>query len=122
MITTIRKLAIVSLALMSGLASGARAETPTADQIAAGRDLARRICGACHVVMQQRDELPVLTPPGPSFAALAQRPLLTQVWLREFLGPNQRNIGPHEAMPNPRLADYQIDAIVAFMMSLKVAK
>jgi mono/diheme cytochrome c family protein len=81
---TIRKSAIV-LALMSGLASGARGQTSSADQIAAGRDLARRVCGACHVVMQQRDELPVLAPPGPSFAVLARRPLLTQAWLREFL-------------------------------------
>jgi mono/diheme cytochrome c family protein len=119
---SIRKSAIVSLALLSGLASGAQAETPPADQIAAGRDLSRRICGACHVVMQQRDELPVLAPPGPSFAVLAQRPSLTEAWLREFLGPNHRNMGPHAAMPNPRLADYQIDAIVAFVMSLKAAK
>jgi mono/diheme cytochrome c family protein len=118
---TIRKFAIVSLALLSGLASGAQAEMLSADQIAAGRNLAVRICGACHVVMQQRDELPVLAPPGPSFAVLAQRPLLTEAWLREFLG-NHRGMGPHEAMPNPRLADYQIDEIVAFMMSLKAAK
>ena len=119
---TIRKYAIVLLALISGLASGAQGQTPSADQIAAGRDLARRVCGACHVVMQQRDELPVLAPPGPSFAVLAQRPLLTQAWLREFLDPNHRNMGPHEAMPNPRLADYQIDEIVAFMISLKAGK
>jgi mono/diheme cytochrome c family protein len=119
---TIRKSAIVSLTLMSGLASGAQGQMPSADQIAAGRDLARRVCGACHVVMQQRDELPVLAPPGPSFAVLAQRPSLTQAWLREFLGPNHRNLGPHEAMPNPRLADYQIDEIVALMMSLKAGK
>jgi mono/diheme cytochrome c family protein len=118
---TIRKSAIVLVALMSGLASGAQAQ-PSADRIAAGRDLARRVCGSCHVVMQQRDELPVLVPPGPSFAVLAQRPLLTEAWLREFLGSNHRSMGPHEAMPNPRLADYQIDAIVAFMMSLKAGK
>jgi cytochrome c1 len=31
-------------------------------------------------------------------------------------------MGPHEAMPNPRLVDYQVDEIVAFMMSLKAEK
>jgi hypothetical protein len=31
-------------------------------------------------------------------------------------------MGPREAMPNPRLAYYQIDEIVAFMMSLKAEK
>src|SRR5450631_3247050 len=111
--------AIIALAIFAALASGARAETPAGDQVAAGRQFAQRVCGACHVVTQQRDELPVLAPPGPSFAVLAQRPSLTETSLRQFLGSNHRNIGPAEAMPNPRLADYQIDEIVAFMMSLR---
>jgi len=93
--------------------------TPNDEQVAAGRKFASRVCGACHVVTQQRDELPVLAQPGPSFAVLAQRPVLTETSLREFLGSNHRSMGPHETMPNPRLADYQIDEIVAFMMSLK---
>ena len=118
---TIRNSALLILIFVAGLASPAQAETPD-DQIAAGRKFAGRVCGACHVVEQQRDELPVLAPPGPSFAVLAQRPHLTDAWLREFLGSNHRNMGPHQAMPNPRLADYQIDEIVAFMMSLKAAK
>jgi mono/diheme cytochrome c family protein len=119
---TIGNTALTILMLLAGLATGAQAQTPDADKIAAGRNFARRVCGACHVVMQQRDELPVLAPPGPSFAVLAQRPLLTEQALREFLGSNHRGMGPHEAMPNPRLADYQIDEIVAFMMSLKTGK
>jgi len=119
---TTRKSVLVTLALLAIIASPAQAQAPNADQSAAGRNFARRVCGACHVVEQQRDELPVLAPPGPSFAVLAQRPHLTEAWLREFLGSNHRNMGPHEAMPNPRLADYQIDEIVAFMMSLKAAK
>jgi mono/diheme cytochrome c family protein len=117
---TIRNSARATLILLAGLASsGAQAETPAADQITAGRNFAHLVCGACHVVTQQRDELPVLAQPGPSFAVLAQRPLLTEAALREFLGTNHRNLGPAGAMPNPRLADYQIDEIVAFMMSLK---
>jgi mono/diheme cytochrome c family protein len=120
---TSRELAIVMLALWAALAQGnARAGPPSADQIEAGRQFAHRVCGACHVVTQQRDELPVLAPPGPSFAVLAQRPLLTEQALREFLAENHRSMGPHEAMPNPRLADYQIDEIVAYMMSLKAGK
>lgn len=117
----IRNSALLTLMLSAALALPALAESP-AEQIAAGRKFASRVCGACHVVTQQRDELPVLTPPGPSFAVLAQRPLLTEAALREFLGANHRDLGPHEAMPNPRLADYQIDELVAFMMSLKSGK
>jgi mono/diheme cytochrome c family protein len=120
---TRRKFAIVTSALWAAFTPGAgHAGTPSADQIEAGRQFAHRVCGACHVVTQQRDELPVLAPPGPSFAVLAQRPSLTEQGLREFLDANHRGMGPHEAMPNPRLADYQIDEIVAYMMSLKTAK
>jgi mono/diheme cytochrome c family protein len=114
---TLRGSLLVPLLLLAGLASPARAESP--DLVAAGRNFVGRVCGACHAVTGQRDELPVLSPPGPSFAVLAQRPSLTEPALREFLGSNHRGLGPHEAMPNPRLADYQIDEIVAFMMSLK---
>jgi mono/diheme cytochrome c family protein len=119
---TIRRRAMLLLALSAGFAQGALAETPAADPVAAGRNFAHRVCGACHVVAQQRDELPVLAPPGPSFAVLVQRPHLTEAALREFLGNNHRDLGPTGAMPNPRLADYQIDEIVAFMMSLRAGK
>ena len=118
---TICRSALVTWALFA-LASPAEAEVPSGDQVAAGRKFAEMVCGACHVVTQQRDELPVLAPPGPSFAVLAQRSALTEQSLREFLGSNHRNLGPAEAMPNPRLADYQIDEIVAYFMTLKAAK
>jgi mono/diheme cytochrome c family protein len=118
---TIRKPAIVTLVLFASLASGAQAEVPSGDQIAAGRKFAQLVCGACHVVTQDRDEIPVRRPPASSFAALAQRPSLTEPSLREFLGSNHRDMGPAEAMPNPRLADYQIDEIVAYIMALKAA-
>jgi mono/diheme cytochrome c family protein len=118
----LRKSALLTLMLLAGLASAAQAETPSSELVAAGRTFASRVCGACHVVNQQREELPVLAPPGPSFAVLAQRPSLTEPALRKFLGSNHSTVGPHEAMPNPRLADYQIDEIVAFVMSLKAGK
>jgi mono/diheme cytochrome c family protein len=113
---------LVAAMLLVSLAFSTRAEVVSGDQIAAGRTFAERVCGACHVVTQQRDELPVLAPPGPSFAVLAQRPALTEQSLREFLGSNHRNLGPAEAMPNPRLVDYQINEIVAYFMSLKAGK
>jgi mono/diheme cytochrome c family protein len=117
---TLRGRALVTLLWLCSLASPACAQAP--DLVAAGRDFASRVCGACHVVTPQSDELPVLTPPAPSLAELAQRPSLTEAALRQFLGSGHRGMGSHEAMPDPRLADYQIDEIVAFMMSLKTAK
>ena len=116
----LRQAALVTLMLSVPLISAAQAVTPNSDLVAAGRDFARRVCGACHVVTAQRE--PVLSPPAPSFVALAQRPSLTEQALRQFLGSNHGTMGPQEAMPNPRLVDYQIDEIVAFMMSLKAGK
>jgi mono/diheme cytochrome c family protein len=117
-----RRVGLVTLAFLATLTSSALAEVPSGDQIAAGHKFAETVCGVCHVVTQQRDELPFFAPPGPSFAVLAQRPALTEQALREFLGSNHRNLGPARAMPNPRLVDYQIDEIVAYFMSLKAAK
>jgi mono/diheme cytochrome c family protein len=116
------KSVLVAATLLVSLALSSRAGAASGDQIAAGREFAERVCGACHVVTQQRDELPVLAPPGPSFAVLAQRPALTEQSLREFLGSNHRNLGPAEAMPNPRLVDYQINEIVTYFMSLKAGR
>ncbi len=118
---TLSRFAFLTLLLSTACTSVAQAAAPI-DPVAAGRSFAQRVCGACHVVTPQSSEVPVLSPPAPSFTALAQRPLLTEQALREFLASNHGTMGPHEAMPNPRLVDYQIDEIVAFMMSLKAGK
>jgi len=118
-VMTIGRFVLVALAMVASLASSAQAEVASDDQVAAGRKFAERVCGACHVVTGQRDEVPLLAPPAPSFAALAQRPAWTERSLREYLGSNQHYLGPAQSMPNPRLADYQIDEIVAYFMTLK---
>ena len=116
------RIVTVTFALLAVAASPTQAEVPSGAQIAAGHKFAETVCGACHVVTQQRDEQPYSAPPGPSFAVLAQRSSLTEQSLREFLGSNHRYLGPARAMPNPRLVDYQINEIVAYIMSLKAAK
>jgi mono/diheme cytochrome c family protein len=118
-IMTILRFVLVALAMFASLASPAQAQGPSDDQAAAGRKFAERVCGACHAVTGQSDEVPLLALPAPSFAALAQRPAWTERSLREYLGSNQHYLGPAQAMPNPRLADYQIDEIVAYFMTLK---
>lgn len=122
-VATFRHCLLAGLGLFISFAPPAKAsEVPSIDQVAGGRKLAQMVCGACHVVTIRREEQPVLNPPATSFAVLAQRPSLTEKSLREFLGSNHRNLGPAEAMPNPRLADYQIDEIVAYFMTLKAAR
>jgi len=55
--SAVSKVTISSAKLSTAQASPAQAEVPSDDQVAAGRRLAEMVCGACHVVAQQRDEL-----------------------------------------------------------------
>ena len=91
------------------------------DQLAEGRALAQKICAACHVVTEHSNEArPVARFPAPSFAELARRPSVTQEALRQVLSSGHRFVGPNQAMPNPRLAQYQIDEIIALFDTLRV--
>jgi cytochrome c553 len=89
------------------------------DQLAEGRGLAHLICGACHVVAENANEVPVSKYPAPSFPELARRPSLTEDALRQLLSSNHRNLGQDQAMRNPRLADYQIEEIIAYFAALR---
>jgi mono/diheme cytochrome c family protein len=119
---TIGKPTIVVLLLSACFAANAQAAMPSSDQIAAGRKFAQLVCGACHVVTRDRDEIPIRRPSAPSFVTIAQRPSFTEQSLRKFLGTNHRELGPAESMPNPRLVDYQIDEIIAYILSLETTK
>ena len=90
-----------------------------ADQIAEGRGLAHMICGACHVVNDSANEVPVSRYPAPSFGELIRRPSFNEQALRQMLSSNHRNLGQDQTMRNPRLADYQIDEIVAYFDMLR---
>jgi mono/diheme cytochrome c family protein len=82
------------------------------DQLAEGRALARRICGACHVV-ESSNQVPALKLSASSFMELAGRPSVTENALRELLVSKHRRLGPNQAMPNPRLSQYQIEDVIA---------
>ncbi|WGD55038.1 hypothetical protein QA641_14700 [Bradyrhizobium sp. CB1650] len=90
-----------------------------ADQIAQGRALAHGTCGLCHVVSDSSRETPAFRFPAPSFSEIASRPSFSANDLRQLLTSNHRRVGPNQAMLNPKLAEYQIDAIVAFFETLQ---
>jgi cytochrome c553 len=90
-----------------------------ADQVAEGRRLAYTICGVCHVVPDKPNAPLSMSFPAPSFVELAHRPSFTEATLRQLLTSEHRRVGPAQAMPNPRLNDNQIDAIVAYFEVLK---
>jgi mono/diheme cytochrome c family protein len=75
----------------------------------AGKALAQSWCKSCHVV-GPRDSG---TDAVPSFAAIRSDPMLTPEHLRTFLA------NPRHPMPNPQLANTEIEDLVAYIQNLK---
>ncbi|MGA3303958.1 MAG: c-type cytochrome [Methylovirgula sp.] len=114
------RMILASAATVALLAAPARAQDlSAADLIAAGHTFALRVCWTCHVVATDQTVAPILQHPAPSFLGLAQRPDLNAKALRNFLSTHNETMGKAGQMPNPRLVDYQIDEVVAYIMSLK---
>ena len=100
------------------------AASPFTDQdfvnrVAEGRTLARTICGICHAVPDKPNVPLGLSFSAPSFLDLARRPSFTEANVRGLLASNHRRVGPHQAMPNPRLTEDQIEEIVAYFEDLR---
>ncbi len=110
--------ALVAASIAFALPAAA-AEQSSAELVASGRAFALKVCWACHVVAKEQTQKPILSHPAPSFLEIAQRPEVTESFLRQFLASHEETIGRKAGMPNPRLVDYQIDEVVAYIMSLK---
>jgi hypothetical protein len=89
------------------------------DQVAEGRGLAHAICGNCHVVAEGANERPAMRIPAPSFAEIATRPGFSPDSIRDLLTSGHRYLGPNQGMPNPRLASYQVEEIIAVFETLR---
>lgn len=105
---------IIGFALGAGAADAGEEGKPGAEAlVTSGHAFALQVCSACHRVARDQSSKPILKPPAPSFPAIAQRPTTTEPFLRQFLST------PHGKMPNPELANFQIDEVVAYLLSLK---
>lgn len=111
--------ALLAAALGLSLIDPATADTAPKDQVAAGHAFALAVCAACHVVGKDQTEAPILRPPAPSFESIAQGSALSEAGLHHFLTLHGQMIGRSGHMPNPQLADYQIDEVIAYILSLK---
>jgi hypothetical protein len=89
------------------------------DQVSEGRALANASCGQCHVVADTVKDTPVFRPPPPGFPEIVSRPSFSAEGLRQFLTSNHRRLGPDQTMPNPRLSEFQVEAIVAYLETLR---
>ena len=106
--STIRTIA-VAIAASTMLAATAHAQN--AGSVAAGRELAREWCSACHIVAQGEGRN--ATDAVPSFIGVAQMPSTTATSLRVFLQ------SPHLRMPNFALTAEQTDDVIAYILSLR---
>jgi len=89
------------------------------DQVSEGRALARASCATCHVVSDAAKQASALQPPAPAFPEIVNRPSFSADAIRQLLTSNHRRLGPDQTMPNPRLSEYQIEAIVAYLETLR---
>ncbi len=97
---------ILPLTLIAGTA--AAQGQPMAGE---GLRLSRQWCAACHAV--SRDMPPPSGDAVPGFPAIAARSTTTETSLRVFLQT------PHANMPNFQLSRTELDAVVAYLVSLR---
>jgi mono/diheme cytochrome c family protein len=79
-----------------------------ADPVAEGQAVARRWCAACHAMPDG-----AATDTAPSLQRIAASPGLTPASLTAWLS------APHPPMPDPGLSRDQIDAVIAYVVSLR---
>ena len=106
-------------AFLTGALAPANAQPSKADPIAAGRDIALKICASCHVVANDQETAPLLKPPAPSFAEIAARPTTNEASLRDFLGKPHGEARRASKMPAFTLGELQIAPLVAYIESLR---
>lgn len=93
---------LAALAVPTGVLA---ASLPDDSKIAAGKNLSEKLCSSCHAVTSQG------TDAAPSFSSIAAKDGADQV--------HAVLLKPHGKMPPVDLTNEQIDAIAAYIGSLK---
>ncbi len=102
------RLAAMALVLLAGASAPAWA-VEQAGLVEEGRRIARNSCAQCHLVEGAGKP----TSEAPAFEAVARMPSTTSVALKVFLKT------PHATMPNIILSEAEIDALAAYILSLR---
>jgi hypothetical protein len=89
------------------------------DDMNTGHHLASMLCDECHIAARDQSYPPTRDPPAPSFESIAQRKDVSPESLEHFLKTTHRGLDNPEGMENPGLADFQVKAIVAYILSLR---
>lgn len=77
-----------------------------------GKELARSLCSSCHIV-GPGEAPPVVNADIPSFMAIAARQGQSAERIETFV------INPHPVMPKIQLTKRELEAVAAYIMSLK---
>ena len=109
---------LVALGLAAGAGTSAWSQDAN-ENVQKGRHIAEVVCWTCHVVAQDQEFAPILQPAAPTFASIARRSNVTPDYLRKFIATTHRDIRKPQGMPNPQLLDFQIEQVVAYIMSLR---
>lgn len=91
----------------------------TADEVRTGHHLAVMLCDECHIAARDQAYPPTRDPPAPSFESIAQRQDVSAESLEHFLKTTHEGLDNPKGMENPGLADFQVKAIVAYILSLR---
>lgn len=105
-------------ALISICVNGA-AWAQEAQDVQSGHKLAVNFCALCHVAAADQPSLPIMRPPAPSFESIAQRPTTNEASIRVFLTTTHMGLDNPNGMPNPRLSDFEMKQVIAYLLSLR---
>jgi mono/diheme cytochrome c family protein len=113
--------AFASLLVIAIIGSYAWGQAPSdpKDDVLKGRQLAFKLCIECHLVSPEQPYAPMLNPPAPSFESIASRGGTNAASLRAFLTTTHQGLDRPKGMPHPGLADFQIEQITAYLLSLR---
>jgi mono/diheme cytochrome c family protein len=113
-------LALATSLVLLGASLAANAQSVSDEAtVVKGRAFALLVCSACHVVASGQQFAPTLRNPGPAFDAIANKPTTTAESLRTFLTTTHTTMSTPYTMPNPQLADYQINEVISYILSLQ---
>ena len=91
------------IVLCIGVGAAWAREGSTAEDARKGHDLAVVFCATCHMTAPDQPIHPILQPPGPSFASIAQRKDFSADWLQHFINTTHRGLDNPQGMPRPNL-------------------
>lgn len=117
-----QRLLWIVLAILLALYGCARAhaQSPRSAAVARGEHIARIVCSACHVVAKDQEFPPILDPPAPTFAEIANRAGMTAKNAERFVMRTHWDMEKIPmTMPNPMLEPSDAAAVAAYLMSLK---